>query len=310
MVQNLAKRFIDENNMQGDIMESLMHNLNVRIIGHGLRSSMETRFGDYMFPDFLMFCFHSGSARLVHNGYATLLEPGSFFVYKPFDVYTAELTSTPPFVFSYVYFSVQPWSVRLALESNVFQPGDEQYRRDWCRQAGASLKEFCDPGAGGLIGQKTMLEQHVKTIMGRLLYDKLNYFQSAGGDFIGVKQARLIDQTFACAERHLSEPISIDKVSKELCVSRTTLDRVFRETMQVSPARALTRFKIERSFQLMKQGHSVKEIAEALGYSSSFHFSKAFLSVMGRRPSSYMEFMNQRRMEQSGGASDKRKISV
>ena len=306
MVQNLSKRFVDEQDMRVDALESLIRHMDVHIIGHGLRVSRETLIKDYMFPDFLMFCFCKGTASVSHNGRTAQLSPGSFYMYKPFEVYTGELTCEPPFVFSYVYFNIYPYSARIDFERNAYQAGDEVFARDWYRLAGASLEELCSSVGAELIGGRTMLEQSVKNIITHVLFDRLNYFPQAECSFIGVKQAALIDQTFACAEKHLSEPISIDKTAKELGVSRTTLDRVFREAVQITPERALTRFKIERSLQFMKQGCSVKEVAKILGYSSSFHFSKTFLSVMGKRPSIYIEFMSRHQAHRPAAAGPER----
>jgi AraC-like DNA-binding protein len=73
---------------------------------------------------------------------------------------------------------------------------------------------------------------------------------------------------------------------------------VFKDITMISPIRAITRFKMQRSLGLMRAGNSVKQTAQALGYSSTFHFSAAFLAVMGKRPSSYIELMNQKRLRQ------------
>ena len=301
MVLNLSKKFTDDFDMQTDTLDSLIRHMEIRIIGHGIRSSGETLIQNFLFPSFLMVYFYKGSAELNYGGKTVLLEPGSFFMYKPFEVYSGVLKSKPPFVFSYVYFDIYPYSTRIDFERNAFQAEEKLFKLPWYSGVGALLDEFFQPESAKRIGCKTLLKQAVKGVAAHILCDQLNQPRAASF-FIGSKESALIDQTFAYSERHLSEPINIGEIVKSLGTSRTTLDRVFKDIALISPIRAITRFKMQRSLSLMKAGNSVKQTAQALGYSSTFHFSAAFLSVMGKRPSSYIELMNQKRLRQKKAA--------
>ena len=101
--------------------------------------------------------------------------------------------------------------------------------------------------------------------------------------------AAIIDQAFNYTAQHLSEPINIGNLVNSIGTSRTTLNRVFKDIAQVSPMQALTYYKIFEALSLLQKGHSLKETARFLGYSSSCHLSSTFKKVLGK---SLREYLN------------------
>jgi len=71
------------------------------------------------------------------------------------------------------------------------------------------------------------------------------------------------------AER-LSAPIVIGAIMKDGRISKTSLERVFHNMLGVTPQRALLRFKVERSMEMLMQNMPIKDIVKALGFSSVF----------------------------------------
>ena len=88
-------------------------------------------------------------------------------------------------------------------------------------------------------------------------------------------------------DRHLSAPIVISDIMKDRKTSKTSMERAFHNMLGMTPQRALLRFKIERSMEMLLQDASLKDIAKALGFSSVFHFSNTFKAVTGLRPTEY-----------------------
>jgi AraC-like DNA-binding protein len=295
MTNDFSEKFTDTPFMATDILETLLNHMEIRIIGHGTRSPMDTKLSNYLFTNFLMFYFHKGRAKISHGEQTSDIAPGSFYIYNPFEIYDARLLTNPPYEFSYVYFSITPYSAMLDFKRNALLSDDTIFQKKWYSFAGSAMSEFCSPEAEGKAGQGAVLQQGVKSILTYILYDRLNNYSNEN-NFIGAKEATLIDNTFAYVEKHLDEPIDIGHLVKAIGTSRTTIDRVFRDTAFVSPIKAITRFKMQKSLQLMGNGASIKETAQALGYSSSFHFSNVFMSVLGKRPSKYISLFNQKQI--------------
>ena len=75
----------------------------------------------------------------------------------------------------------------------------------------------------------------------------------------------------------------------EFCnLSEVQLRRLFKKETGYSPKVYLDRIKIERASELLKKNFSVGNVAELLGYSDQFHFSRRFKAITGSSPREFM----------------------
>ena len=101
-------------------------------------------------------------------------------------------------------------------------------------------------------------------------------------------------------EGHVSEPISIDALARELGQSQRQLERVFRRELGLSPAAYYRRLRVERASQLLRDTElSVTEIGIACGFRSSAHFSRCYRGAVGVSPGAARR--NQRRRRSTLG---------
>lgn len=71
-----------------------------------------------------------------------------------------------------------------------------------------------------------------------------------------------------------------------LCgMSVRQLTRGFRESRDVSIGQYIARWRSDQAMRMLADGHSVKSVAFAMGFSSTSSFTQAFLRDTGRRPS-------------------------
>lgn len=72
-----------------------------------------------------------------------------------------------------------------------------------------------------------------------------------------------------------------------LAVSKVYLCRVFKKMKNTTPIDFFTHLKIERAQEMIRAfpSMSLREIAEALGFSDMYYFSKVFKRIMGFPPS-------------------------
>jgi len=80
------------------------------------------------------------------------------------------------------------------------------------------------------------------------------------------------------------------EISKYLMVSEAYIYRCFANVLGRSPVYMLNLIRIKRTEQLLKTTDLyLKEIAEQVGYSSSFYLSTVFKKFYGKSPNQYRQ---------------------
>ena len=101
-------------------------------------------------------------------------------------------------------------------------------------------------------------------------------------DPVELRIRPIIDQLNANPARHRSVP----ELAREAGLSPVQFTRRFRRLTGTSPNLYLVRRRIERASQLIQQSPlKISEIAESLGYSDVFFFSRQFKRILGFPPS-------------------------
>lgn len=98
-------------------------------------------------------------------------------------------------------------------------------------------------------------------------------------------------------EKHHADLHTLREVSKRCRVDAAHLCRLFRRYDHHTPYQYLVRLRMNRAAEKLRApGVLVSEVADALGFSDPFHFSRTFKRVFGVSPSNFMAL-------QRGGAS-------
>lgn len=94
--------------------------------------------------------------------------------------------------------------------------------------------------------------------------------------------------------KHMSEPLSMQKVSADMGISQSYLSRMFRKYEDTTFSTYLTMLRMEKAKKMLAGGEKVfiREVAEQLGYKDQFYFSRIFSSYTGMCPSEYLEKEN------------------
>ncbi len=86
-------------------------------------------------------------------------------------------------------------------------------------------------------------------------------------------------------ERHWGKVATLDQLARECQVDPAYVCRLFRRFDQQSPYQYLLKQKMTHAAdRLLADGVSVKQVADELGFSDPFHFSRVFRKVMGLPP--------------------------
>lgn len=90
--------------------------------------------------------------------------------------------------------------------------------------------------------------------------------------------------------RHLSEPISTEKMAKEFYLSRTHFSSKFKKETGETLTDFILREKMEEAKRLLRYtDKSSAAIGSYLGYSSQGHFVRVFKKITGQTPGEYRE---------------------
>lgn len=82
--------------------------------------------------------------------------------------------------------------------------------------------------------------------------------------------------------------IDIKTISNDLQLSVQTIIKAFKETLGISPKQYILQYKIERATVfLIETNKPIKEIAEELGFSDPYQFSKSFKKHKGIPPKEF-----------------------
>ncbi|MET7877620.1 helix-turn-helix domain-containing protein [Micromonospora sp. DT68] len=85
----------------------------------------------------------------------------------------------------------------------------------------------------------------------------------------------------------MAEPLRLADLAREVHLSTFHFLRVFRQTTGLTPARYLTRLRIDQARRYLERGMGVGQTAIRCGFGGTAQFSAAFLRETGIRPSAY-----------------------
>lgn len=101
-------------------------------------------------------------------------------------------------------------------------------------------------------------------------------------------QRQIIDQAMQAVSANIRGKYTVPELAAAVNVSQTHLTNLFQRYLGMSPAKYITRIRVEECKQLLSSGElSVGEIAELMGYSSIPHFCKQFRQWTGSSPAGY-----------------------
>lgn len=96
-----------------------------------------------------------------------------------------------------------------------------------------------------------------------------------------------INDMIAYIQEHISEPLTVTKLAKHFYLHPDYLSRLFKKHAHTTVSHYITLQKIATAQSLLRDGRTVAEVWEALGYSSYAYFFKTFQRNTGISPSKY-----------------------
>ena len=101
-------------------------------------------------------------------------------------------------------------------------------------------------------------------------------------------QDELLEKILAYIDETIYEPLSIAELCQKFSMSRSSLQILFKENMDISPKKYINEMKLEKSRQMICENkYTISEIALMLGFNSIHYFSRAFTQKYHLAPSEY-----------------------
>lgn len=96
---------------------------------------------------------------------------------------------------------------------------------------------------------------------------------------------RRLAEAILLMERHLEDPLSVDRIAEAVALSGRQLSRLFRSRLRQPPGQFYLDLRIDRAASLLRQtGMSVSEIAVACGFQSASHLGRHLKRRHGATP--------------------------
>ena len=101
-----------------------------------------------------------------------------------------------------------------------------------------------------------------------------------------------LDQAIAFIRENDRKPFLISDVAEECGVSIATLERLFKQNLQMSPKQYILEMRLGRAKSELAKGKNVSEAWSESGISDYSHFIRIFNKTAGVTPSQYRKTLN------------------
>ena len=218
------------------------------------------------------------------------VRPGDFFVTRsktPYEVSFRSPVGEELETLS-IHLAVDPY--RQALEA-VYPGGADQVELVDFFGRDEALTHLCFACAEMLAAQTPGSSRRVADLtrlIASFLAEKYTATAVEKPDFRGGLPIRQLHKVEDYLSEHLAEEISVGALSELVALSPFHFCRVFKQTTGMSPLQFVTRERISRAQQLIREtSRSLIEIALDVGYTSPSHFAQVFRRVAGMTPTDF-----------------------
>ena len=126
-----------------------------------------------------------------------------------------------------------------------------------------------------------------QTMCAALLYELIyEFYESVSGGIVKDSPGTRMEKVKRMIEEHPFEKLSISEMAKEAGISTRYLQKRFKENYRFTPKEYHLQIQMNMALTMLEQeSRSVSAVAERLGYSDAFTFSKQFKKYFGYSPS-------------------------
>lgn len=232
-------------------------------------------------PYYYLIFVQNGSGTLHQNHGTYPLQPGDVFCLFPQVQHEYYTSPDDPLQKSFIAFDGRQ-ALRL-LERIGLTPHRPHAPGLFSQEVSGILEEFFEL-AESPDGRNTDLG---RLVLFHRIFERLSAV-AAGGKGGDCRNVTWLQKGREYMEIHYAEGITVETVSEHVGVERTYFTKQFRKTFGTTPILFIQELRMKEARQLLEQtSYTMAEIAESVGYSDLFSFSKAFKKHQGVPPARY-----------------------
>lgn len=141
-----------------------------------------------------------------------------------------------------------------------------------------------------LVNMRQLLEQQEKR------KEQIRTARKSGQDksLLSSADEAFLRKVLHLVEQNIDNPrYSVEVLSRDMGMDRTGLYRKLISVVGKTPTNFIRSIRLKRASQLLKEGYTVAEVADLVGFSTSSYLSKCFQEEFGMRPSQYLNRQKQ-----------------
>lgn len=224
----------------------------------------------------------AGKSRFILNGIPYVLEPGIVLHAGPNMAVSKEVLSDAHWQYALIHYQIP------AGEVSMFPLFNEHFL----------IFTGLNTRISDLIGQ--LRQSYATPSNVAALKSKVLFMSLMEEMIISAKRqlhddsTELMAQTVEYIRQNYADPVSITKIASQFGLERRRFAYLFERHTGMSPIRYLTECRIRRSKELLRTcGCPVAQIAECVGYTDSFYFSRLFKRQTGFSPTEFRKWISE-----------------
>lgn len=201
-------------------------------------------------------------------------------IFGPGQFHTQEVTNNKTATYLTVMFSCDIKDPSLLLNRTF------KVRRDMLN----ILDKFVNEASEDLPYREDLMITYFKLLIVQMLqYDAMDEVSKPASSPIRQHfENEMLNEILNYIEAHIYEPITIDEICMHFSLSRSTLQNLFKDNMEVSPKQYINEIKLKKATMMIQESkHNMSEIALMLGYNSIHYFSRKFTQRYNITPTEY-----------------------
>jgi two-component system, response regulator YesN len=103
------------------------------------------------------------------------------------------------------------------------------------------------------------------------------------------KKHDAVEKACTYIEKNFSKDLTLQDVAEYVGMNPTYFSLLFKEEMKLSYIKYLTKLRMERAKELLRNGNKVADVSEKVGYHTYRHFSELFKKHVGVNPGQYRD---------------------
>ncbi len=136
-------------------------------------------------------------------------------------------------------------------------------------------------------GAAVVVERLADVLFIQVLRSWVEEQRATGGSWLAALGDPQLSRALAALHRQPEEPWTASRLARQAGMSRSVFYQRFERVVGEPPAAYVTRWRMLVARRGLRQGGSVFEVAEQVGYGSEAAFSRAFKRAVGQSPSAW-----------------------